>query len=75
MARKKKAAAKAKAVTPPTPSYVRDRNVIQKDAATADERRAVLAAALANQWASEDIDTIERIDQDGWHGWAMWTLA
>ncbi|MBL9079215.1 MAG: hypothetical protein JNL08_17060 [Planctomycetes bacterium] len=70
--KKKSVAGAGPAAAPPAPSYVRDANVIQKDATTAAERRAVLASALANDWAAADVDTIERIDQDGWHGWAMW---
>ena len=77
MASKKKKQDKAEVgpAAPPAASYVRDTNVIQKDATTAAERRAVLASALANDWAAADVDTIERIDQDGWHGFAMWPRA
>lgn len=74
--KKKKSSTSADATAAPlTASYVRDTNVIAKDATTAAERRAVLASALANDWAAADIDTVERVDQDGWHGWAMWPRA
>lgn len=64
----KKTAARAPS---PQPSYVRDVNVINKDATTREERRTVLASALANDWAAADIDGIKRIDKDNWHGWEM----
>ncbi len=73
MPKKKTKKAAATAAGPLTPSYVRDRKVLGKDAETREERRAVLAAALVNEWSTDDIVAIERIDQDGWHGWAMWT--
>ncbi len=60
---------------PPTASHVRDVDVINQDAATRAERRTVLMSALANNWAAEDIDTVERIDENGWHGWVMWSRA
>ena len=69
----KKKAKKAAAPAPPAPSHVRDVNVIGKDATTRAERRAVLAGALANDWAADDIHTLERVDEGGFHGWAMWT--
>jgi len=69
MAPKKKAKAPA---SPPT--YVRDEDAIQAVATTAEDRRAVLTWALANVWANEDIDRIQRIDEDDQHGWAMWPL-
>ncbi|MDZ4772098.1 MAG: hypothetical protein SGI72_03090 [Planctomycetota bacterium] len=58
--------------TPPKPTHVRDIKAIQKDAENAAERRAVLAWALANDWKTADVDTIERIDEGGWHGFVMW---
>jgi hypothetical protein len=77
MAKKqKKAAAPADATQPPIlASYVTDLTAIQKNATTREERRAVLAYALANDWIKADIDTLERIDQVDWHGWAMWPRA
>jgi hypothetical protein len=75
MAKKKRKSAQGAAATPPTASYVRDVDVIQKDATTGEERRTVLVSALANSWATADIHTVERIDQDGWHGWAMWSMG
>lgn len=60
---------------PPEAMHVRDVDVLQKDATTRAERRAVLVSALANDWAAEDIDTLERIDHGAWHGWAMWPRA
>jgi hypothetical protein len=76
MAKKgKKASTSAADAAPPEPLNVRDLDVIGQDATTRAQRRAVLVAALANDWAAEDIDTIERIDQAGWHGWSMWPIG
>jgi hypothetical protein len=76
MAKKaKKRSLPSAAAKPPQAMHARDSNLLGHDAADSDERRAVLVDALANAWAAEDIHTIERIDQDGWHGWAMWPMA
>ena len=74
MAKKKgkKGSHPAAAAKPPQASHVRDANVIGHDATTRAERRAVLVSALANEWATADIDTVERVDEGNFHGWAMW---
>lgn len=79
---KKKAKRKTRArraarttANPPQAEYVRDVDVLGSDATTAAERRTVRDNALANAWLTADIDTLERIDQAGWHGWAMWPRA
>ncbi len=51
-----------------------DKDVIGKDAETADERRDALCQCLDGVWINEDIARLERRDQDDWHGWLMWRL-
>ena len=70
----KKKSPSAAAPKPPEAAYVRDVDLLKHNATTRAERRAVLASALANDWAPDDIHTIERIDKDGFHGWAMWRM-
>jgi hypothetical protein len=73
MAKGKKQAANP--AQPMQARYVRDLDVLGRDAATVAERRTVLASALSNDWAAADVDTLERVDQPTWHGWAMWPRA
>lgn len=75
MAKKTKLKKSSEVPAPPEPRHVRDADLLGRDAKTRAERRAVLASALSNDWAAEDPDTIERIDQGGFHGWAMWPVA
>lgn len=65
----------AKAPAALSPLFVRDEAVLDGIAKDAQQRRAVLVSALANDWADTDIGTIERIDQGKTHGWEMWPLA
>lgn len=41
-------------------------------AANQRQRRAVLVHGLNGRWANEDIARLERVDEDGKCGWAMW---
>ena len=51
---------------------VLDTASIGKVAKTAKQRRDALDFCLDQAWAGLDVDTIERIDEDAVHGWAMW---
>ena len=55
------------------PWYVADVDTeLARDARNRDERRATFDWCLTNVWADRDIGRIERFDESGWHGWAMW---
>lgn len=41
-------------------------------AASQQERRAVLDHGLNGRWANEEIARLERVDEGGKCGWAMW---
>jgi len=53
------------------PSVVADARSIGHDAQDARERRQALAACIAGWWSGADIETLTRVDDDGFHGWVM----
>lgn len=60
---------------PLTAEFVDDETSIEKPKAeTKTQRRKALKWCLNNVWATTDIDTLERIDNEtaNLHGWAMW---
>ena len=54
------------------PKSVADTAAIGKVAKTPAEQVLVLVWALQNKWDEEEIETVDRVDTDDWHGWVMW---
>lgn len=71
-AKRAPARSKSKSGSPPAVEHVNDLDSIKQIATTVKLRRAALAWCLANAWPTQDIDTLERVDANDWHGWSMW---